>query len=388
MSEPLHTLDLPGLDGANPLGFLAALGTLTVLSETDPGLRLGWHSRARWVPFLASRKPLDEPEILQRLATRLRGKPVDAGKEQMRAKAQKRFETVKTQLKKAKQEFNKQALPPRSKERDAAWEKEVSPFEKAFSEARKNRNDALEEAVPSTELALGERPDCTIGEFRDLAHVMTKQEDAGRRSVSDMIAALGAEISVCDDERIWPTPFSFVNGSGKQWFLDTARQLMTRKNPTKNDPEPPPCVTIENLNVCLFQSWTYMDEGLSMRWDPVEDSRYALRLDDPGEIGAYTVWMANLLAYTAISLFPCAMTHQGPASACWGEIQDATLFLWPLWTTSLSCKAVYSLLSHPSLAYAEEPNYRELSQRGVAAVFSCRRLRNGKFTNFSPAIAR
>jgi CRISPR-associated endonuclease/helicase Cas3 len=41
--SPNHELELPGLDGANPLGFLAALGVLCVL---DADARLAWRERA------------------------------------------------------------------------------------------------------------------------------------------------------------------------------------------------------------------------------------------------------------------------------------------------------------------------------------------------------
>lgn len=51
----LPTVRLAGLDGSNPLAFLAALGTLRVLSRVWPerDVRLGWEFRAgRWTPVL------------------------------------------------------------------------------------------------------------------------------------------------------------------------------------------------------------------------------------------------------------------------------------------------------------------------------------------------
>src|SRR3954447_7563099 len=49
---------LPGLDGKNPLGFLAALGLLHVLHSSTPDLdlRMGWTtSGGTWVPVLEPR---------------------------------------------------------------------------------------------------------------------------------------------------------------------------------------------------------------------------------------------------------------------------------------------------------------------------------------------
>ncbi|MGA2648796.1 MAG: hypothetical protein ABSF15_29275 [Candidatus Sulfotelmatobacter sp.] len=394
MSKPVHQLDLPALDGANPLGFLAALGTLAVLSETDPKIKLGWHSRARWTPFLTSHNPLEESEVMQRLATRLRGKPVDTEKEKLRDAAQRRFAAAKTELKNAEKRFKERGL--RRKEKDAEREKEVAPYEDAFAAARTERLAALKDAVPSPELALGDKPDCTIEEFRQHALAIRAQSKPADRNAADLVASFGAELSADNDESIEPTPFCFVNGSGKQWFLATVRQLMTCKDPTKQEPSPPPCVTEANLRNCIFNHWAYSDEGLSMRWDPAEDVRYALRLDNPGPIGAYTVWMANLIAYVALACFPCAPVERGSATACWPLGKKSPSFRWPVWETPLTLDSIRSILTHPALAARDyesdrRPLRAELRARGIAAIFSAHRIQVGNpplhKINFSPAFA-
>lgn len=45
-------LELAGVDGTTPLGFLAAIGLLRVLSETTPASRLAWRYRGTWVPVM------------------------------------------------------------------------------------------------------------------------------------------------------------------------------------------------------------------------------------------------------------------------------------------------------------------------------------------------
>ncbi len=147
MSETIHQVDLSALDGANPLAFLAALGTLAVLSETDSHIRLGWHAGARWVPFITSVNPLGESEVLQRLTSRLRGKPVDSEKEKLRDTAQKRFDIAKKGHKTALDRFKKRGL--RGKERDAARTTDIAPHERALNAARDELLAGLKEAVPS-----------------------------------------------------------------------------------------------------------------------------------------------------------------------------------------------------------------------------------------------
>ena len=375
MSEPIHQLDLPALDGANPLGFLAALGTLRVLSESDPTIKLGWHARARWVPFLTSSQPLEESEILQRLATRLLGEPVEKIAESKRSNAQDWFDSAKKELKDARVALK--ALNLRGTPRDEERNRSVVPLEKRFARIRAILLHRLKKAVPASELALGQRPDCTTEEFRQHARTMTKDARIADRATPDMLASFGSELSGSDEEKIEPTPFSFLGGAGHQWFLDTARELMAEAGETK-------------LREALITPWSYTDEKLTMRWDPLDDRRYALMDRDPTATDnkSTTVWMANLLGYVALAFFPCAPASRGSATACWAHTEDAPRFRWPLWASPLSADSVRSLLTHASLASTDdESGIRELRARGVGAVFSSRRLRNGKFTNFSPATA-
>jgi hypothetical protein len=50
----MHDLTLTGLDGTNPLGFLAALGVLQAVSEGTPSACLEWRHEGTWRPVLRS----------------------------------------------------------------------------------------------------------------------------------------------------------------------------------------------------------------------------------------------------------------------------------------------------------------------------------------------
>ncbi len=379
MNEPIHQLDLPALDGANPLGFLAALGAIAVLSETDSKIKLGWHSRARWTPFLTSSSPLEEPEVLQRLTIRLRGKPVDAEKEKLRDAAQKQFDAAKKELKHAVDRFKKRGL--RGKERDVAHGLEIEPHEQKRDAARDVVLAVLKDAVPSPELALGQRPDCTIEEFRRHARSFRSESQLKVRTTVDLLASFGAEVAETNDERIEATPFCFITGSGHQWFLDTARELMALATDSK-------------LREALFEPWEYTDEKLTMRWDPLDDRRYALMDRDPttSDNKSTTVWMANLLAYRALAFYSCAPGTRRFLATGWSGKRELDLFTWPIWERTLSTDAIRSLLCHPAFAEIDLSDYRdELRARGVAVVFRARRIQVGNpplhKINFSPAYA-
>lgn len=141
----------------------------------------------------------------------------------------------------------------------------------------------------------------------------------------------------------------------------------------------------------LLEAWDDSDSGRFMRWDPVEDVRYAVRLDDPGPAGAHTVWMANLLAYRALVFFPCAAANHLAASG-WSGDRRARTFTWPVWKPPLSADTIRSLLRHPAFGETSLAAYRqEFRARGVEALFRSRRIEVGRGGNrkynFSPAVA-
>lgn len=197
----------------------------------------------------------------------------------------------------------------------------------------------------------------------------------------DLLAAFGSD--ACRDERsnaITPTAFCFIKGSGQQFFLDTIRQLMGE-------------VTSERVRQTLFEPWAYRDEKFSIRWDPVEDRRYALMDRDPtaSDNKSRTVWMANLLGYRALVLFPCAPGRRGLATTAWTASDDeAPAFTWPIWECSTPPDTIRSLLQLCELA-EPQPDRSILRARGVAAIFRARRIRVGAGSNykvnFSPARA-
>jgi hypothetical protein len=375
----MSRLDLPALDGANPLGFLAALGTLAVLTETDHGLKLGWQAGARWTPFLQSDASLDQPGLTSRLVTELRGQLVTPDAENKRMSAQKAFENAKKAVKDAQDDLKKRKL--RGKERDREWEAKVKPKEQALVEARSKWLAALKDAAPSPELALGQRPDCAIPEFREHARGMLQNPSVASRRTADLLAAFGAEVSNRPDEAIESTPFCFITGSGKQWFLDTARQLMAAVSEAK-------------VGEALFERWAYRDEKLSMRWDPRDDRRYALMDRDSTASGneSTTVWMANLLAYRALGLFPCALRGSRLHQACWSGQKQLDAFTWPIWEQPLALLTIRSLLWHPAFGQQDITPYRsDLRARGVRTVYRSLRIAVGsggnQKINFTPATA-
>jgi hypothetical protein len=107
---------------------------------------------------------------------------------------------------------------------------------------------------------------------------------------------------------------------------------------------------------------------------------------DPSDLASRTVWMANLLAYRALSLFPSAPGRRGLKTAGWSG--DGEFFTWPIWGTPATADTIRSLILFSGLG-AERPDRRALKEMGIAAVFRAQRVKVGSGANyklnFSPA---
>jgi hypothetical protein len=68
-------IELPGLDGSNLLAYLAALGTLRVLTLAEPDrcIRMSWVDRGNWIPVLNGTSAETDDELLDLLAHRVCG---------------------------------------------------------------------------------------------------------------------------------------------------------------------------------------------------------------------------------------------------------------------------------------------------------------------------
>ena len=374
-----ESLALLGIDGANPLGFLAALGTLvTVRQAGERQARLRWKRARTWVPVLDGISTSDPDMLSDTIAGALRGRAVSDDDEKKRVTTQREFDAAKKAVEDKKKEIRNRGLS--KKDRETAIEQEVRPLEQVRNEKRQPWMDALNEAVTRPELAIGKRIDCTYEEYREHAADFLVGAGHSDRETLDLLAAFGSDAcrsrSKTKPDELEPTPFCFTTGSGQQFFLDTVRQLMER-------------VTPEAVRQTLFEPWAYRDEKLSMRWDPIEDRRYALSDTNPSDEAARTVWMANILAYCALLLFPCAPERRGLSTTAWALIDEEDLaFTWPIWEFTAPPDTIRSLLQLGELA--EPERYRShLRARGIAAIFRSRRIKVGAGSNyklnFSPA---
>lgn len=359
-------IELAGCDGANPLGFLAALGVIAAAHASGRrNVRLHWVRAATWRPILTG-FPGGADELCALLDAELRGRAVSEDAKRRRLETQKQRDAAVQQVRNKENELKRRGL--RGKERDLARANEVAPLEALRDERRSEWLDALSKSVSRPELALGKTIDCTPDEFRNLANSLLQQARYVSRDSLDLLAAFASDAALQKYGKVTPTPFCFITGSGHQYFLETVDQLMSLS-------------TTERVRQVLFQSWRYADEKFSLRWDPVEDRRYALMDRDPtaSDNKSRTEWIANLLAYRALALFPSAPTERGLHTVGWDR--TGSLFTWPIWRNPIGRDEITSLLSSSELA-TQSPSRSPIRERGSWTIFRSRRLKVGSGANF------
>lgn len=306
------TIPLDGIDGANPLGFLAAVGTLVTLSRAPDAehAALGWEARGgAWRPVIKVRD-ISEPGILIDRLTR--------------------------------------ALP----------QTEQSP---AFS--------------------IGDDLNIPCETFRNSALEAAATAAPNDRRFGDFMAAFASDVIEATvngkpNGAIADTAFRTMSGAGHQHFLGAMRTFVRD-------------TTAEHLEKALFQPWTYDDpaEKHSMRWDPFDDVRYALRWrnpsGDPERRAGGSVWGANRLAIEALPLFPTAPQHGGLSTTGFTDRpRQGTFWTWPIWRPSVSADLVRSLVALRELQRSE-PQRARLVPRGIVEVYRSQRITQGKYRNFT-----
>ena len=306
--HPSHTspLVLNGLDGSNPLGFLAALGVFRTATHALPdiNIRMKWKiDHGSWRPLLMSRLELSADILLDRLA----------------------------------------------------------PFLKAMA-GHPAFAFADDLALPAEE-------------FRAVARKAFAQASQTDRIFADFISAFGCEALTTSDRQpnIQDTALRTMSGAGHQHFLGFMRQLVEQTD-------------IGHLRDALFKQWMYEDDKPSLRWDPADDRRYALRWKEPSGDPVRTVRGANRLAIEALPLLPTA--PKGKTLSTTGFLQRyrvGAFFTWPIWETPISLDVVRSLISRHEL-HTETPDRRLLRKTGVVEIYRSQRITQGKYRNFTPAM--
>ena len=208
--------------------------------------------------------------------------------------------------------------------------------------------------------------------FRSFAE-NAAQNDADHIA-AEFAAAFACDALTTDEGDVQDTGFRTMSGAGHQHFLAFMNQLAR-------------VTTEENLHSALFAPWRYDEQKLSMRWDPADDRRYALRWSDPSGDVIRTVRGANRLAIEALPLFPVAPVGRKVETTGFGSPYGrGTNWTWRIWETPVPLNVCRSLLALSGLQ-EEIPDRATLRARGIVEIYRCERITIGKFRNFTQSQA-
>jgi len=223
-----------------------------------------------------------------------------------------------------------------------------------------------------------------IPTFRKIALEVARQSQPDERRHADLLAAFGsdaveAEANGKKTGAMADTALRTMSGAGHQHFFGFVRVLIADTR-------------IEHLRAALLIPWQYTDpvENHTMRWDPMDDVRYALRWrnssGDPERKKGGTVWGANRLAIEALALLPTAPTHGRLQTTGFTQRKgQGAIWTWPIWTAPIGQDVVRSLLALTQLQ-EPSPDRNRLAAMGIAEVYRCQRITQGKYRNFTPAV--
>lgn len=301
---------LHGINGANPLGFLSALGTLALLANDNRHVKLAWQwSEGRWQPSIHGALEVEWSEEAQVAFT------------------QKLYALL--------------------------CATSSDPFE-------------VDSKLPFSATSFAEK--------KQTISACARPTD--RRSI-DIVAAYGSEV-ISDDKGVFEaTAFRMVRSGDSAGNGLPAYALEMRRN----------CGEQELMHT-LFHRWTYRDHGPSLRWDPLEDRRYALTWTDPKKDSQNKPVMlgANVLALEALALFPAVPVRTQLRTTGISTVSRGhTAFTWPIWESLLGYDELRSVLGHSELQ-KQTPDHDTLSRLGIVEVFRSERVApNQYYKNFTPA---
>ncbi len=346
--QPLGEIVCTGLNGANPLHLLAALGTVRLLSDRDLSLKVFWRGLDAWRPVLLTALPRSEIPAL--LAARLNALGATRGSDQQ-AGLQRRVREVSAARKKAAEELDQARRTAATQAKTQFRSRdERNAFVDSVTAEHKARLDRLAAELREAQTLLGDSLGNGIAHLGDIIGV-----DAGifrrraREAVENWFSGTGEPLvaealaaqavdGITDNGRMTPTPFSFSNGASGQCLLKDFRNCAA-------------ACRAPDIEAALFGKGRRTDAVTGLNWDPAAWRSYALRWEDPAS-GSDADPAANALAFVGLSLLPVVPLGRSPAAVGWTRREAGEGFLWPIWVVPVGLETLRALLASPAVQEA------------------------------------
>lgn len=329
-----------GLDGANPLHFLASLGAFRLLCLHDATAKMVWCLDNAWHPVYHT--VLDDATLAQQLANdmlelgKVSGGPSPEKNRKVRelgTALKKAMETAKDAKKVADGEAKQQKLAKEAKTAFIAQKltpitTDIARLENELAEAQSALNDALGEGIAHLGDIIGVTPD--IFRRRAKTAVDAWLAPAGNVLLAESLSAQAVD-GVTDGGKMRPTPFSFSNGSSGQCLLKDFRNCAALT-----------CAV--NVSGTLHGTAPFLADVTGLNWDPASQRSYALQWDDPAS-GSISNPALNAMAFLGLgfmTVVPDGATHTAMG---WIHSREEKGFIWAMWIPPLTLDVVRALLA-------------------------------------------
>ncbi len=186
--------------------------------------------------------------------------------------------------------------------------------------------------------------------------------DSNNFSSKRRLYDFAASVAFPDKEEIKDSLFRFVTGNAT--LFGNANKLVGEIERKK-----------EGIHTTLFKEWDYLDDGVSMYWDPISLLReHALLIFDPVPSFNPSMHGANRLAVEAISLYPTLYDGKHVRTIGWNDKK----FVWPIWEEFAGLDEIRGILSTDYSKFKPE----ELDKIGLE-LYSSERITKDKQMRFT-----
>ncbi len=379
-------IECPGLNGANPLHFMASLGVLRLLHRQEPETCMAWtFAQGAYRPAYV--RPQDDWSV-KSLCEELLAWIAELGKthqprKDLQQEANRLAKTIKHEDKALRDEIRALRAASRGKAKVDVQTTIAAAFGPRQAALARNRNqlavlqvqigDALGQGIAHLGPVIGVSP--ALFRAKAVASLELLLSGTARdcpatddaQLVAAAMASLGCD-QVTDAGKLTYTPYSFSNGGGGQCLLKDFRACST-------------ITGLKHLLGTLKGEPQYATTVGSLGWDPADQSLHALQWEDPqvaNKKGRKQVDPAvQTLAYVGLSLLP-AVPGDGLTAVGWHRFAGHKGIRWPIWDAALTLDTVQAVLAMDLIG--PSPSL------GIPATFQCTvQNPNGKRNFFSPS---
>lgn len=348
----MNTIAFKGIDGSSPLGILAALGAMRVISFHDPKATMVWDcSATTYFPVINTQLTADACLREIRLeALRIAGFPINY--QQVMQEIIQNQNALKTKIDKAREAFDKaQATAQRKAKDDETQHKREQKLQDCSNTLRSLQEQwYLLQHNPLNDVKIWEDEQNIVNacnkvssilngniikylppEFHDMAITVIDSPNLYNNHQYDYFAAFASDGNL-KDGFVARTALSMTNGGHGLCLLKDFKRLL-------------PLFNIPIIEASLLLGNPILSDTSKLNWSPADYNNNALRSTSQEEKTNKTDTVMYAVAFLGLPAFSCMPGNRELlTTGIVFSITSEPNFAWPIWETPISFPIILSLL--------------------------------------------